>query len=102
MMDAADSLAWWTLLALMSSSCCALQLLLNLFSFGCAGFNTVLGPARPFLLALTLLTQTLVWHAALTGRGPTLIRAAVGGTLVSAALTFLPEALELYMRRGGR
>lgn len=38
--------------ALLASSCCIPQLVLNLFSFGCAGF-AVLTPFRPFFLALT-------------------------------------------------
>lgn len=41
-------------LGLLSSSCCLVQLVLNAASFGCAGFNTVLGPLRPLFLALTL------------------------------------------------
>ncbi len=38
---------------LLSSSCCVLQLILNLFSFGCAGFKTLLEPYRPLFLSLT-------------------------------------------------
>jgi copper chaperone CopZ len=50
-------------LPLLSSSCCLLQLLINAMvgAGGCAGFNTVLGPVRPFFLAL------LVGLNALTG-----------------------------------
>jgi hypothetical protein len=50
LMSLAHRMELWSVLGLLSSSCCALQLLLNLFSFGCAGFNTILGPLRPFLM----------------------------------------------------
>ena len=50
----------WSLMGLLSSSCCALQLLLNLASMGCAGFNTWLGPVRPHMRALTVLVQ--IWQ----------------------------------------
>jgi hypothetical protein len=35
---------------LMASACCALQLVMNLLNAGCAKFNTILGPWRPFFL----------------------------------------------------
>lgn len=45
---------YWSLFsALLSSSCCVIQLVLNLFSFSCAGFS-VLTPFRPFLVVLTI------------------------------------------------
>ena len=91
---------WWSLLGLLSSSCCALQLLLNVFSFGCAGFNTLLGPLRPYLLAITAALQASVWHAALRGRGASLVSSAVGGTLLCLALAFLPEVIELRVKYG--
>lgn len=43
--------------ALLSSSCCVIQLALNLFSFSCAGF-AVFTPYRPYLVALTLVLTT--------------------------------------------
>ena len=87
-------------LGLLSSSCCALQLALNAFSVGCAGFNTYLGPARPFLLALTLCMQALVWHATLfAAGGPHLVAEAAASTLLCASLTFLPEALHAWTFR---
>ncbi|KAJ3044692.1 hypothetical protein HDV00_001096 [Rhizophlyctis rosea] len=48
------------LLALLSSSCCVIQLLLNYLSLGCAGF-AILTPYRPILttLTVTLLTYNL-------------------------------------------
>lgn len=57
--------------ALLSSSCCVIQLALNLFSFSCAGF-AVFTPYRPYLVALTvvlslssLFTTTFTWRSAL-------------------------------------
>ncbi|KAI9254294.1 hypothetical protein BY458DRAFT_521069 [Sporodiniella umbellata] len=41
------------LTALMASSCCVIQLVLNLFSFSCAGFS-VLTPYRTWLSCLTI------------------------------------------------
>eukprot|EP00957_Ditylum_brightwellii_P175711 13378838-Ditylum_brightwellii.AAC.1 len=63
-MATAHRWAWWSLLGLLSSSCCALQILLNLLSFGCAGFNTALGPLRPTFLALTVAVQISAWSVA--------------------------------------
>ncbi|GMI57040.1 hypothetical protein TeGR_g3421 [Tetraparma gracilis] len=48
-------------LSFLASSCCLLQVLLNALSVGCAGFNAVLGPARPVLLAAAALLQYLAW-----------------------------------------
>eukprot|EP01089_Gocevia_fonbrunei_P001197 TRINITY_DN11118_c0_g1_i1.p1 TRINITY_DN11118_c0_g1~~TRINITY_DN11118_c0_g1_i1.p1 ORF type:complete len:196 (+),score=26.54 TRINITY_DN11118_c0_g1_i1:781-1368(+) len=48
--------------AFLSSSCCLVQLGLNLFSYGCAGFNTVLGPYRPYLMAFTMASLGYTWH----------------------------------------
>ena len=88
MMHGAQRMAWWSLLGLLSSSCCALQILLNACSvrpfsrfpraargrfshlrscvgqFGCAGFNTALGPWRATFVALTLTVQTISWCVA--------------------------------------
>ena len=99
-------LEWWSALGLLSSSCCALQLLLNALSFGCAGFNTVLGPLRPQLLALTTTLQLGMWHALLggagAGAGAPRWPAALAASGVSAALALLPEALHAWVHwRGG-
>lgn len=66
--------SWFSAIAggLLSSSCCALQLLLNLLAslnilhVGCAGFNTVLGPARPMLRGMTLLVLAQLWYQEVT------------------------------------
>ena len=45
-------------LPLLSSACCAFQLFLNAFfaGMGCAGFNKVLGPLRPYFVSILLFT----------------------------------------------
>merc|ERR1719424_609712 len=61
LIDAAESLSLWFLMGLFSSSCCLIQIGLNALSFGCAGFNTWLGPIRPALLAVTVAVQSYTW-----------------------------------------
>ena len=80
----AETLQWSAALGLMSSSCCVLQLALNLLSIGCAGVNSVLGPLRPLFLALTAYIYA---HRPLTPLA-----------LLAAALTFSPEMLTLLER----
>ena len=46
---------------LLASACCLLQLGLNVLSIGCAGFNTFLGPLRPYFMALLMV---LSWNNA--------------------------------------
>lgn len=41
-------------LPLLASACCLLQLGINLLAGGCAGFNTGLGPLRPYFLSLLI------------------------------------------------
>ena len=49
------------ILPLLSSSCCAIQMTINALSSiflagtGCIGFNSALGPIRPYLLAITMI-----------------------------------------------
>jgi hypothetical protein len=100
MMHGAQRMAWWSLLGLLSSSCCALQIMLNAFSFGCAGFNTTLGPWRPTFLALTVTVQTISWCVAY-GR-PYQWAPTAASTALSAVLTMLPEALALWTARRER
>jgi copper chaperone CopZ len=61
-------------LPLAASSCCVLQLALNLLSVGCAGWNSYLGPVRPYFLGILLYTTvryttptkspvTLLWRS---------------------------------------
>lgn len=83
----------WSLFGLVSSSCCAIQLVLNLFNIGCAGFNTVLGPWRPVFMGLTATLQTAVW--AHVYMNPHMWYMAAVGTIVAISLSFLPEILHL-------
>lgn len=99
MMWLSHQLQWWSVLGLLSSSCCVLQLLLNAFSLGCAGFNTWLGPLRPLMLAVTISLQASMWRVALSGRREGLLLNAAGATLLTLALSFLPELLHLYIHR---
>eukprot|EP00579_Thalassiosira_antarctica_P027299 CAMPEP_0202026346 /NCGR_PEP_ID=MMETSP0905-20130828/58659_1 /ASSEMBLY_ACC=CAM_ASM_000554 /TAXON_ID=420261 /ORGANISM="Thalassiosira antarctica, Strain CCMP982" /LENGTH=222 /DNA_ID=CAMNT_0048589533 /DNA_START=321 /DNA_END=986 /DNA_ORIENTATION=- len=74
------------LLPLLSSSCCAIQLIINALSgWGCAGFNTYLGPIRPILLPMLLFsTWTLLPQRSL------------GWTIISLFLGFLPELVDIW------
>ncbi|KAL9186748.1 hypothetical protein ACHAXT_010468 [Thalassiosira profunda] len=108
MMDIAGEMAWWSLLSLLASSCCAVQLLLNALSLGCAGFNTVLGPLRPTFLALMIVAQLGSWCAAYyfsayaSGGNAQSWRMTAGSTVVSGMLTLLPEMLEWQTARRER
>ena len=80
-------------MGLLSSSCCALQLLLNAMSMGCAGFNTVLGPMRPTLLSLTIVVQVSSWYVAWSRAWqwyPTAV-----STVLVLSMSLLPEILQL-------
>lgn len=84
----------WSVFGLVSSSCCAVQLVLNVFNIGCAGFNTVLGPWRPVFIGLTAALQTAVWaHVYLN---PHMWYMAAVGSLVAFSLSFLPEFLHFF------
>ena len=73
-------------LPLLSSSCCAVQLIINALSgWGCAGFNTILGPVRPLLLPLLLLST---WSL--------LPQRSLGWTALSLFLAFLPELVYIF------
>merc|ERR1712070_812074 len=86
---------WWSLMGLLSSACCLLQVVLNLFSLGCAGFNTYLGPLRPFFLSVTLLLQIHSWRLAYAN--PLVDwQYTIVGTAVAIPLSLMPEALYLY------
>ena len=91
MMATAYRYAWWSVLGLLSSSCCALQLILNAFSLGCAGFNSFLGPVRPVLLAMTVVLQSMSWYVAWS-RPWQWIPTIAGSSLV-LGLALLPEVL---------
>lgn len=99
-LDLAHSFAWWSLLGLLSSSCCVIQILLNVMSFGCAGFNNLLGPWRAVFLSITLMLQAVTWYIRTTVSPfqPKRISYSdsILSTLLVLALSLLPEALALY------
>mmetsp|Transcript_24060 Transcript_24060/g.51021 ORF Transcript_24060/g.51021 Transcript_24060/m.51021 type:complete len:366 (+) Transcript_24060:109-1206(+) len=73
-------------LPLLSSSCCAIQLIINAISgWGCAGFNTYLGPIRPILLPILLFST---WKL--------LPQRSLGWTIISLFLAFLPELVDIW------
>ncbi|KAL7570998.1 hypothetical protein ACA910_002620 [Epithemia clementina (nom. ined.)] len=76
-------------LPLAASACCLLQLALNLLAIGCAGWNKVLGPIRPYFMALLVATSLQQLRPL---RSPLTL---VGRT----AVALLPEALDWYNRR---
>ena len=97
MLRVAHHMAWWSVLGLLSSACCVLQIILNLFSFGCAGFNALLGPVRPPLIALTGIAQAVSWYVAYPL--PFQWAPTAATTALSLLLTFSPELLYLSQQR---
>jgi copper chaperone CopZ len=83
---------------MLAGACCLLQLALNLVSVGCAGFNTHLGPLRPYfvslLLYLTALTSRLSKH-----HRPASLASWGAATALRWSLALLPEALHLWNNR---
>lgn len=77
------------ILPLFASSCCLLQLIVNVIAGGCAGFNTILGPVRPYFLAL-LVFFTLT-------RPP-----ALSTSILRWTVALLPEVLHLWNSRRPR
>ena len=77
-------------LPLLASSCCLIQLGINLLAGGCAGFNTVLGPTRPYFLSLLFYgtVQTARWTSF----------SWYGATAFRWAVALLPEALDFWNR----
>ena len=88
------------MLSLLSSSCCVIQLALNMLSVGCAGFNSILGPARPFFLACALHARMLLRRAAVAAPGvdPRVRQMNVYGGALAVAVAFAPEAVALVAR----
>ena len=98
LMIRATSLGWWSVVSLLSSACCALQLILNLMSVGCAGFNTVLGPVRPVFLSLAFCGQLFMWsQLKLDSQYPQAIKA----SMLTCIVSFMPEFLYVYNRVRG-
>lgn len=97
LMQTASEMAWWSILGLLSSSCCVVQIVLNAFAFGCAGFNSVLGPVRPTFLAMTIVAQASSWYVAYSR--PYQWKTTLSMTLMSLFLTLMPEALAWHTAR---
>jgi copper chaperone CopZ len=104
LMRGAHGLMWWSLFGLLSSSCCAVQLILNIFNFGCVGFNTYLGPLRPFFLAVTITLNTRMWELAVPNLGlPStpdhFLPSLIASTVVAVFLSLLPEITDFTNSR---
>jgi len=81
------------ILPLLSSSCCALQLIINSVSgIGCAGFNTVLGPIRPYFLSFLLYSTVISFPGVGIGHW-------IQTALFSFVLSLLPELLYVWNER---
>jgi copper chaperone CopZ len=79
------------LIPLLASACCFLQLIMNVFALGCGGFNTVLGPVRPYFVSL------LIYLIATSMSSPH--RGKVASHAVRWAIALLPELLDLWNSR---
>jgi copper chaperone CopZ len=79
-------------LPLLSSACCGIQLIINSMvgAGGCAGFNKLLGPLRPYFLAVLLFA---------TSMSIPMKRNMVALTAFKLLLAFLPELLHAYNNR---
>ena len=100
LLHGAHRAGWWAALSLLSSSCCVIQLALNMLSVGCAGFNSILGPARPFFLACALHARVLLRRAAAAAPGvdPRVRQMNVYGGALAVAVAFAPEVVALVAR----
>lgn len=90
------------LLPLLSSSCCAVQLVINVIGFGCAGLNTVLGPIRPFFLSLLIYSAANSYPGLQAG-----LERWCRNTAISFFFALMPELLHKWnnhswSRREGR
>jgi copper chaperone CopZ len=83
------------ILPLLSSSCCAIQLTINALSSiflagtGCVGFNSTLGPIRPYLLAITMIVYnyTNPFFRSLSSSSPSVLSL----LLLRYTIVFMPE-----------
>ncbi|CAF1146690.1 unnamed protein product [Rotaria sordida] len=82
---------------LLISSCCLIQLFLNLFGIGCAGLNTLLVPYRSLFISLTIISLTYSffryrpskWHFTIV-------------IIFTLILSFSPELLRIYNNQFSR
>ena len=109
LLKGAHSLAWWSLVSLLASSCCALQIILSAASLGCSGLNALLARCGR-ALAATVLLQASAWRVVATRKPRAGADVAVGSSSRSAhaatrALHLVETRRRLRRpsaRRGGR
>jgi hypothetical protein len=70
--------------ALLASSCCPIQIIINTLGFGCAGF-AILTPYKPLFLTLTIASLTAKWRS--TSHSRNRLRFVVYSVLVLAIAT---------------
>ena len=87
------------LLPLLSSACCLIQVIINVLvtAGGCAGFNTYLGPVRPYFLSL-LMYMTVLQQQQLQRQ--ILSVGNISGLALRFGIAFLPELLHIWNERG--
>lgn len=85
-----SSYIWAITTGLLGSSCCIIQLILNIFSISCAGFS-ILTPYRPIFLSFTtiLILYTITKYG--INSKQTLVT-----LLISLSLSSSPELVSLY------
>lgn len=85
------SMGWASsvLLSLFASSCCLIQMIVNVFisTVGCLGLNTALGPSRPYFFSLLLYVNVLTMNKGLS---------TIPQIAVRSVIALLPEGLHLW------
>lgn len=76
---------------LLISSCCLIQLFLNLFGIGCAGLNTFLLPYRPLFISLTIVWLTYGFYRSRPSKWHLTIL-----ITLTVLLSLSPELLRMY------
>jgi copper chaperone CopZ len=82
---------------LLISSCCLIQLFLNLFGIGCAGLNTLLLPYRPLFISLTIISLTYSFFRYRPSKWQL-----IGIIILTLLLSFSPELLRIYNNQFSR
>jgi copper chaperone CopZ len=80
---------------LLASACCLLQLAMNVLSIGCAGFNKILGPLRPYFMSFLLYLTFIGWNA----RTNSSMTSRLAATMLRLSVALLPEVLDAWNRR---
>lgn len=88
-----NRISWITGLfgGLMISSCCLIQLFLNLFGVGCAGLNTLLLPYRSLFISLTIISLTYSYYRYRPSKWHFL-----SIVILTTTLSLSPEILQIY------